>query len=121
MPQIIVGNEQNIFLFERAHDFERVGRSHAYVAVRFQLRGGIDITDHREIGHALFEFFDLSDARHVRHGAIGGKFGKEHLFIGIEDLRALAHKLHAAEYEHVRLGFGGDFRQIKTVPHKVGG
>lgn len=44
----------------------------------------------------------------------------EHCLVRSQNFGALPHKVHAAEHDHIRVGFGGLLGQQEGVPAKIG-
>ena len=98
--QVLVGNEQDMLLRQLGHDLNGVGAGDAHVAPALDLDRGVDVADHGKVVTVLgARCIDCLALDHVRHGAVRARLGQQHGLSGVEQLGALAHKLHAAQHD----------------------
>lgn len=57
---------------------------------------------------------------HVRHGTVRARLGQQHGLGGIEQLGALAHKLHAAQHDSLLRQALGELCQAEAVADEIG-
>ena len=57
---------------------------------------------------------------HVRHGAVRARLGQQHGLGGVEQLGALAHKLHAAQHDGLLRQALGELCQVEAIADVIG-
>src|SRR5574344_334330 len=115
-----VRDEYNFVVRKASYDFEDIGTGDAYVAFRFDVRGGIDVADEGVLRIFFAERTDFIARDAVGEGTAGKRSGDENFFAGVEDLRRFAHEAHRREDDYVRLNFRRVLAQLETVSVEVG-
>ena len=114
--QVLVGNEQDMLLRQLGHDLNGVGAGDAHVAPALDLDRGVDVADHGKVVTVLGAGgVDRLALDHVRHGTVRARLGQQHGLSGIEQLGALAHKLHATQHDGLLRQALGKLCQVKAV------
>ena len=114
--QVLVGNEQNMLLRQLGHDLNGVGAGDAHVAPALDLDRGVDVAHHGQVVAVLgARRVDRLALDHVRHGAVRARLGQQHGLGGVEQLGALAHKLHAAQHDGLLRQALGELGQVEAV------
>ena len=119
--QIAVGDEQDMRLRKCAHDLHGVGGRHAYVAPALHLDGRVHIAHHGQVIAVCGTCIVDGPLRHdVGHRAVRGRLRQEHGLVQIEQLHALAHKLHACDDQRLLGQADRQLCQRKRVAHIIG-
>ena len=119
--QVLIGNEQDVLLRQLGHDLDGVGAGDAHVAPAFDLDRRVDVAHHGQVVAVLGAGgVDRLALDHVRHGAVRARLGQQHGLGGIEQLGALAHKLHAAQHNGLLRQALGELCQVEAVTDVVG-
>ena len=119
--KVLVGNEQDMLLRQLGDDLDGVGAGDAHVAPALDLDRRVDVADHGQVIAILGTGgIDRLALDHVRHGAVRARLGQQHGLGGIEQLGALAHKLHAAQHDGLLRQALGELCQVEAVADVVG-
>ena len=119
--QVLVGNEQDVLLRQLGDDLDgvRAGNAHVTPALDFDRR--VDVAHHGKVVAILgARRVDRLTLDHVRHGAVRARLGQQHGLGGIEQLGALAHKLHAAQHNGLLRQALGELCQVEAVADEIG-
>ena len=103
------------------HDLDSVGAGNAHVTPAFDLDRRVDVAHHGQVIAILGTGgIDRLALDHVRHGAVRARLGQQHGLGGIEQLGALAHKLHAAQHDGLLRQALSEFCQVEAVADVIG-
>ena len=119
--QVLIGDEQDVLLRQLGHDLDGVGAGDAHVAPALDLDRGVDVADHGQVVAVLgARRVDRLALDHVSHGAVRARLGQQHGLGGVEQLGALAHKLHAAQHDGLLRQALGELCQVEAVADVIG-
>ena len=119
--QVLIGDEQDVLLRQLGHDLDGVGAGDAHVAPALDLDRRVDVADHGKVVAVLgARRIDRLALDHVRHGAVRARLGQQHGLGGVEQLGALAHKLHAAQHDGLLRQALGELCQVEAVADVIG-
>ena len=119
--QVLIGDKQDVLLRQLGHDLDGVGASDAHVAPALDLDRRVDVADHGQVVAILGAGgVDRLALDHVSHGAVRAWLGQQHGLSGIEQLGALAHKLHAAQHDGLLRQALGELCQVEAVADVIG-
>ena len=119
--EVLVGNEQDMLLRQLGHDLDGVGAGDAHVAPALDLDRGVDVADHGQVAAVLgARRVDRLALDHMSHGAVRARLGQQHGLGGVEQLGALAHKLHAAQHDGLLRQALGELSQVEAVADVIG-
>ena len=119
--QVLVGNEQDVLLRQLGDNLDGVRAGNAHVTPALDLDRGVDVAHHGQVVAVLgARRVDRLALDHVRHGAVRARLGQQHGLGGIEQLGALAHKLHAAQHDSLLRQTLGKLCQVEAVADVIG-
>ena len=119
--QMLIGHEKDLLVRrEPGHHPFGVAARHADVALGFDFRRGVHVTDGFGAGVFRLQCAQLRAGDHVRHRAAGCRLGDEHRLGRVEDLGRFGHKPHAAEDNHVSLDFRRTTGELQRIAGEVG-
>ena len=119
--QVLIGDEQDVLLRQLGHDLDGVGTGDAHVAPALDLDRRVDVADHGKVVAVLgARRVDRLALDHVRHGAVRTRLGQQHGLGGVEQLGALAHKLHAAQHDGPLRQALGELCQVEAIADVIG-
>ena len=114
--QILVGNEQDMLLRQLGHNLDGVGASDTHITPALDLDRGVDVAHHGKVVTVLGAGgVDRLALDHVSHGAVRARLGQQHGLGGVEQLGALAHKLHAAQHDGPLWQALGKLCQVEAI------
>ena len=114
--EVLVG-----LLRQLGHDLDGVGAGDAHVAPALDLDRGVDVADHGQVVAVLgARRVDRLALDHMSHGAVRARLGQQHGLGGVEQLGALAHKLHAAQHDGLLRQALGELSQVEAVADVIG-
>ena len=79
--EVLVGNEQDMLLWQLGHDLDGVGAGDAHVTPALDLNRRVDVADHGKVVAILgARRVDRLVLDHMSHGAIRTRLGQQHGF-----------------------------------------
>ena len=119
--QVLIRDEQDMLLRQLGHDLDGVGAGDAHITPALDLDRRVDVADDSQVVTVLgARRVDRLALDHVRHGAVRTRLGQQHGLGGVEQLGALAHKLHAAQHDGLLRQAFGKLCQVKAVADVIG-
>jgi len=119
--EVLVGNEQDVLLRQLGHDLNGVGAGNTHIAPALDLNRGVDVADDSQVVAVLgARRVDRLALDHMSHGAVRARLGQQHGLGGVEQLGALAHKLHAAQNDSLLRQALGKLSQVEAVADVIG-
>ena len=119
--EVLVGNEQDVLLRQLGHDLDSVGAGDAHITPALDLDCGVDVADDSKVVTVLGAGgVDRLALDHVSHGTVRARLGQQHGLGGVEQLGALAHKLHAAQHDGLLRQALGELCQVEAVADVIG-
>ena len=85
------------------HHAQTVAGCAADVAIRLDLRAGVDIGDHGRVRMLGAQAQDILLCHHIRHGTARRFFRQKHALFGAENFGGFGHEPYTAENDDVRL------------------
>ena len=114
--QVLIGDEQDVLLRQLGHDLDGVGAGDAHVTPALDLDRRVNVADHGKVVAVLgARCIDRLALDHVSHGAVRARLGQQHGLGGVEQLGALAHKLHAAQHDGPLWQALGELGQVEAI------
>ena len=114
--EVLVGNEKDMLLRQLGHNLDGVGAGDTHITPALDLDRGVDVAHHGKVVTVLGAGgVDRLALDHVSHGAVRARLGQQHGLSGIEQLGALAHKLHAAQHDGPLWQALGELGQVEAI------
>ena len=118
--EIFVRDEQQVLVLRRGlDDFHRVAAGANHVAQRLHRRAAIDVGDGPEIRVGLLQRGQLVRRTAFFERTAGVLVRQHDDFVRVQNLRRLGHEMHAAENNHVRVGFGRLLGKAERIAHEI--
>ena len=119
--QVLVGDEQDVLLRQLRHDLDGVGAGDAHITPALDLDRRVDVAHHGQVVAILgARRVDRLALDHMSHGAVRTRLGQQHGLGGIEQLGALAHKLHAAQHDGLLRQALGELCKVEAIADVIG-
>ncbi len=98
--QVTVRRQNHLRFIERSNDLNRIGAGATDIALGFNGRTGVNVSDDRNSGMAAFHLAQTLGGNHVGHWAASIQPGEQHGFFRSQDSSTFSHEMNSTEDNH---------------------